>query len=335
MKEESNKKRAKELAANAEGNIKSRRLTKVGSGILAGYLNDRPFIDLLSEDEQPHYFFFNDVKGVNITGKIVRAGWMNPYRSGMWITDRGIHFTVGRENGDYHFYLKFNIVDDIEVREGLTTYRFIYQTHRGEYQFPANASGPHDSAKSYIENQIENQVANQISSQSPPTIVSDKSTSDNVQTQIENRVINQKPLQSSQTNISDVSPLQRLQKMDEYKFEHLVADIWKNQGWEVNLTAGTADRGVDIIAIRDDLFEQRQLIQAKRYSAGNKVGSSEIQKYSGLYMRNELIDAVVVVTTSEFTNEAREVAKQRNVKTVNGLKLVKILEESEISSFEE
>lgn len=125
--------------------------------------------------------------------------------------------------------------------------------------------------------------------------------------------------------------LSTLQQMDEYAFEHLVADLWEEQGWKATVTQGSSDRGVDVVAVKDDPFKQRQLIQAKRYSAGNTVGSSLMQKYSGLYARDESVDAVVVVTTSDFTSEAERVAANRDVKLINGTKLAEMIEKHDLS----
>jgi restriction endonuclease Mrr len=113
--------------------------------------------------------------------------------------------------------------------------------------------------------------------------------------------------------------------MDEYEFEQFVADLWEERGWNAAVTRGSSDKGVDVVAIKEDPFEQRQLIQAKRYASGNNVGSGEIQKYSGLYARDEQVDAVVVVTTSGFTSEAKSVAKNRDVKIVDGKDLMNII----------
>lgn len=122
----------------------------------------------------------------------------------------------------------------------------------------------------------------------------------------------------------------RLQNMDEYEFEELVADVWEAQGWETTVTTGAADRGIDVIATRHDPFTQKQLIQAKRYSEGTTVGSPDIQQYASLRQQEENVDAVVVVTTSGFSSQAESVAHDLNVKLISGDKLCHLIEKYDL-----
>jgi hypothetical protein len=113
--------------------------------------------------------------------------------------------------------------------------------------------------------------------------------------------------------------------MDSDEFERLVSLIWEKQGWNTEITSGSTDRGVDVVAIKNDPFKQRQLIQAKCYGPNTKVGSKEIQMYSGLYQRDERVDAVVVATSNECTEEAKQVAQARDVKIIPGQELVELV----------
>lgn len=112
--------------------------------------------------------------------------------------------------------------------------------------------------------------------------------------------------------------LRQLRDMNPYEFEKLVAKIWKKQGWDTELTTGSRDRGVDVVAIKKGTFEKRRhLIQVKRHGENSKVGSGDIQKYAGLYQGDDQVDNVFVVTSNRFTSEAKEVAKSRDVSLVN------------------
>lgn len=112
--------------------------------------------------------------------------------------------------------------------------------------------------------------------------------------------------------------LSQLRAMNPYEFEELIAKIWEKQGWDAEATSGSADRGVDVVAVKQDAFEKRRhLIQVKRHGKNSTVGSEDIQKYSGLYQRDEQVDDVFVVTSNQFTKEAREVAKKRGVSLLN------------------
>jgi len=109
--------------------------------------------------------------------------------------------------------------------------------------------------------------------------------------------------------------------MDSDDFEYLVAEIWSAMGYDTQVTQGGADRGIDVIATNDS---EKVLIQAKRYSSGNKVGVSKIREYSALYQQEGATD-VVVVTTSEFTSNASELAPTIGVTTVNGDELMEMI----------
>ncbi len=115
--------------------------------------------------------------------------------------------------------------------------------------------------------------------------------------------------------------LYELQQMDSDDFEHLVAEIWSAMGYDTQVTQGGADRGIDVIATNDS---EKVLIQAKRYSSGNKVGAPKIREYSALYQQEGATD-VVVVTTGEFTSNASELAPTIGVTTVNGEELTEMI----------
>lgn len=315
MSSGSKKQRAKQLANKANGNIKAKRLLKSGTGLTGGlipsnYLSDQPFIDYLTTGEQPHYFFYNESKGVAIGDTRLKAGWSGAYRSGLWITDLGVHVTVGKEDGDFHEFIPYSVIDSVEVRTGITKNKFVFQTDRGECRFPTDPSRDPDQAKRYLSNQLTSQSDSRSTATRRPTSRSSST--------------------SSRANASGRYTLSSLQQMDEYEFERLVGNLWTEQGWDTTVTQGSSDRGVDVVAVKEDPFKQRQLIQAKRYSDGNNVGSSEMQKYSGLYARDEPVDAVVVVTTSGFTSEAERVAANRDVKIIDGSKLAEMIEKHNV-----
>lgn len=121
--------------------------------------------------------------------------------------------------------------------------------------------------------------------------------------------------------------LHLLAAMDEYQFEHLIADLWEGQGWNTRVTSSSNDRGIDVIAERGSPFYQKQLIQAKCFSRNNTVGSPDIQQYSSLRHQEENVDAVVVVTTSSFSRQAKEIANDLNVKLVDGHTLYEMVSE--------
>jgi HJR/Mrr/RecB family endonuclease len=126
--------------------------------------------------------------------------------------------------------------------------------------------------------------------------------------------------------LSKSHTLSTLREIDPYEFEEFVAKMWEEQGWNTGVTSGSTDRGVDVVATKEGTFEKRRhLIQVKRYGENSKVGSEDIQRYASLYQRDEQVDNVFVVTSNQFTSEAKEVAKRRDVSTVNGDELYEML----------
>lgn len=107
------------------------------------------------------------------------------------------------------------------------------------------------------------------------------------------------------------------------EFEHFVAKVWKNMGWEVDVTSKSRDNGVDILATKSGIHDEKAAIQAKKYAPSNKIGQPSIQQYDTLRRQDSSVDLVVVVTTSEFTSNARDLAKRLNVKLINGTDIVK------------
>lgn len=122
--------------------------------------------------------------------------------------------------------------------------------------------------------------------------------------------------------------LQHLREMDEYEFEDLVATVWESRGWETTVTQDTGDRGIDVVAEKEEPFYQKQLLQAKRYAAGNTIGSDEVRTYSTLLHQEDQVDVVVIVTTSSFTAPAKRLADDLNVKLIDGSTFYELLMET-------
>jgi hypothetical protein len=120
-----------------------------------------------------------------------------------------------------------------------------------------------------------------------------------------------------------------LQQMDPYEFEHFVADLWTRMGWETEVSSAAGDKGVDVIARQSMPYDQLLLIQAKRYGPNTTVGSPDVQQYASLRQQFEDVDKVLIVTTNEFTQQARDTADQLNVKLIDGTRLAHLIEKHE------
>lgn len=91
-------------------------------------------------------------------------------------------------------------------------------------------------------------------------------------------------------------------------FEGVVAAIFKNQGFEVELTPASRDGGFDVMAARKDQFgEHLYLIECKRYSLTNKVGVEIVRGLYGAKMAKSATKGIIA-TTSYFTKDAIDFA---------------------------
>ena len=144
-------------------------------------------------------------------------------------------------------------------------------------------------------------------------------------------VINSNPNIPTEGSTIDTSAQLKavLQEMDPYEFEYFVGDLWERMGWETTVSTASADQGVDITARKSTPYDQLLLIQAKRYGPNTTVGSPEIQQYASLRNQFDGVDKVLLVTTNDYTRQARETAEALNVKLINGDDLVELIHEHE------
>lgn len=121
----------------------------------------------------------------------------------------------------------------------------------------------------------------------------------------------------------------RLREIDPYQFEHFVADLWKQMGWDTTVSQAASDAGIDVLAEKSTPYPQKKVIQAKRYGSDTTVGGPAIQQYASLRHQVPDADSVIVVTTSRFTSAAKERAQELNVKLVDGDGLVEMIDDLE------
>ena len=118
------------------------------------------------------------------------------------------------------------------------------------------------------------------------------------------------------------------------QFESLVETLWKRMDCAiVRRPVRGADGGIDVLAKTRTTPELTLSIQAKAYQQENRVGVREIREYASLKQRHG-IDAVIVVTTSSFTRQAQEEAKEFEVKLCDGSALVDLLNKYQVPCLE-
>lgn len=110
-------------------------------------------------------------------------------------------------------------------------------------------------------------------------------------------------IQSKPNLIRDISPRQ---------FEEIVAELFRHQGYQVELTKRTRDGGKDIIAISKNNFgiELKFFIECKHYAEDNKVGVDVVRALHGVKNTINGPNKIIIATTSSFTTSAVNFAKQ-------------------------
>ncbi|MFE7748857.1 restriction endonuclease [Streptomyces sp. NPDC057428] len=104
--------------------------------------------------------------------------------------------------------------------------------------------------------------------------------------------------------------------MDPYEFEEAVAGLCRRDGClDAEVVGGAGDLGADVIATTPD--GRRLVVQCKRYTADNKVGSQDLQRFGGTCYAVHGAEAAVVVTTGDFTEPALEYAEQCGILCVD------------------
>lgn len=104
--------------------------------------------------------------------------------------------------------------------------------------------------------------------------------------------------------------------MDPYGFEEAVAALCRRDGCtDAEAVGGAGDLGADVVATTPD--GRRLVVQCKRYTSENKVGSQDLQRFGGTCYAVHEAGTAVVVTTGAFTEPALAYAEQCGIVCVD------------------
>jgi hypothetical protein len=104
------------------------------------------------------------------------------------------------------------------------------------------------------------------------------------------------------------------------EFEGFLAEVFETLGFSVQTTKASGDQGVDLIVVKGD---NRLAIQAKGYEGS--VGNTAVQEaFSGMTFYG--CNSCVVITNSEFTRGAYELAKGTGCYLVDGQLIPTLIE---------
>lgn len=124
-----------------------------------------------------------------------------------------------------------------------------------------------------------------------------------------------------------------LELISGHEFERVLAAVFERIDGDATVTEGSGDQGIDVVWFKD---AKTVGIQAKAYNIDNPVGNSAVQEvYTGSTVRKQYdITTAAVVTTSRYTEGAKEAAKQSNVTLYGREDLKRWLSEAELNSEE-
>ena len=139
---------------------------------------------------------------------------------------------------------------------------------------------------------------------------------------LKNSIITEKDDKHFQSDCESYTTLEKdFDSMEGHEFEYYCADILKENGFsDVDVTQGSGDHGIDILAEKDGIT---YAIQCKCYSSN--IGNAAVQQaHSGksIYKR----DIAVVLTNQYFTTQAKEEASELGVKLWDRDKLNEMIE---------
>jgi restriction system protein len=125
--------------------------------------------------------------------------------------------------------------------------------------------------------------------------------------------------------------LTRLQSGDPEFLEQTVLDLLVAMGYggveqRARRIGGSGDGGVDGVIDQDALGLARIYVQAKRYKSDNVVGRPQVQGFVGA-LHGQQADQGVFISTSSFTREASDYARQVNASVVliDGARLASLM----------
>lgn len=120
----------------------------------------------------------------------------------------------------------------------------------------------------------------------------------------------------TRTNMPTGDP-ESLELMSGVEFEKLVTSLLARMEFRAEMTKATGDGGIDIVAVLDKpILGGKYLVQCKRYAPDNLVGASTVRDFYGAVAAEKAVKGILI-TTSDFTAQAREFAERVGLELIN------------------
>ena len=116
-------------------------------------------------------------------------------------------------------------------------------------------------------------------------------------------------------------------EMDGYQFEVFICNLFRKLGFEVEATNYSNDGGIDLIAtFQKPIFCGKYIIQCKNWEG--HVGQPEVRDLYGVVM-DQRANKGILITPSDYTEQAYDFAKGKNIELINGSILKSLVNEEE------
>lgn len=118
--------------------------------------------------------------------------------------------------------------------------------------------------------------------------------------------------------------LNQLRAMSPSEFEEFLAWLFRQQGYDVKMTARKGDHGVDLVLSKEG---RTYGVQAKRFGERQKVGEPMLREFYGSFEDFGAQEGYFI-TTSSFTQSARDwvVNKRGRLQLIDGNGLVSMIQ---------
>lgn len=121
--------------------------------------------------------------------------------------------------------------------------------------------------------------------------------------------------------LSDRELIQKLRWMKPWEFENYIADLFSKLGYKTEVTGGSHDGGVDVIAEKDGI---KHYIQCKKFYKW-EVRVGDVRDFFGAIADRVANGKGYFITTNKFTLEAEKFAEDKPIELIDGFKLIKYI----------
>lgn len=130
------------------------------------------------------------------------------------------------------------------------------------------------------------------------------------------------------SNIARPEFRSELATIESQQFEEFIAELWELDGWETQVTGVVEENAIDVIAVKNELIQRKDVIQIKQLDSDKLVTPSAVRNCNSSRHYQQNADSSILITNTGFSDDAEILADNLNVKTVSGEGLYEHLVES-------